>query len=196
MSARTVSINMDGTLGDYGNEPDQAGLDMNDMVADFDGTGVLNFGQPEETKDGQTGELLFVVCRSYPERQRPDLNSTDATPDPELQRASGGPTPTSSHMPLASSSQAPPTNIDDMFKTETGLDGPSDDEDEDSPAPQPKRRRETQDVPGGFTLADKDGETGRRKIRIEYITDKSRRHITFSKRKSGIMKKVSFSSSL
>lgn len=34
------------------------------------------------------------------------------------------------------------------------------------------------------------GESGRRKIRIEYITDKSRRHITFSKRKAGIMKKV------
>lgn len=33
---------------------------------------------------------------------------------------------------------------------------------------------------------------GRRKIKIEFITDKSRRHITFSKRKSGIMKKVSF----
>jgi hypothetical protein len=32
---------------------------------------------------------------------------------------------------------------------------------------------------------------GRRKIRIEYIEDKSRRHITFSKRKAGIMKKVS-----
>lgn len=32
---------------------------------------------------------------------------------------------------------------------------------------------------------------GRRKIKIEYIDDKSRRHITFSKRKAGIMKKVS-----
>lgn len=64
----------------------------------------------------------------------------------------------------------------------------------DSPAPASasKRRRETQDVPGGFTYVDKNGETGRRKIRIEYITDKSRRHITFSKRKAGIMKKVSW----
>lgn len=34
---------------------------------------------------------------------------------------------------------------------------------------------------------------GRRKIRIEYIEDKSRRHITFSKRKAGIMKKVTLS---
>ena len=30
----------------------------------------------------------------------------------------------------------------------------------------------------------------RRKINIEFIEDKSRRHITFSKRKAGIMKKV------
>lgn len=31
---------------------------------------------------------------------------------------------------------------------------------------------------------------GRRKINIEYIQDKSKRHITFSKRKAGLMKKV------
>lgn len=31
----------------------------------------------------------------------------------------------------------------------------------------------------------------RRKIDIKFIQDKSRRHITFSKRKAGIMKKVS-----
>lgn len=30
----------------------------------------------------------------------------------------------------------------------------------------------------------------RRKIEIKFIADKSRRHITFSKRKAGIMKKV------
>ena len=32
--------------------------------------------------------------------------------------------------------------------------------------------------------------TGRRKIKIEFIDDKSRRQITFSKRKAGLMKKV------
>lgn len=37
---------------------------------------------------------------------------------------------------------------------------------------------------------------GRRKIKIEFIQDKSRRHITFSKRKAGIMKKVRVSQSL
>ncbi|KAI9323520.1 hypothetical protein BX666DRAFT_1842846, partial [Dichotomocladium elegans] len=31
---------------------------------------------------------------------------------------------------------------------------------------------------------------GRRKIKIEFIEDRSRRHITFSKRKAGIMKKA------
>lgn len=35
--------------------------------------------------------------------------------------------------------------------------------------------------------------SGRRKIKIEYIEDKNRRHITFSKRKAGIMKKVNIS---
>jgi len=34
------------------------------------------------------------------------------------------------------------------------------------------------------------GDNERRKISIQYIKEKSRRHITFSKRKSGIMKKV------
>lgn len=42
----------------------------------------------------------------------------------------------------------------------------------------------------------KKGPSGRRKIKIEYIEDKSRRHITFSKRKAGIMKKVWFLLSL
>ena len=36
----------------------------------------------------------------------------------------------------------------------------------------------------------KDKRIGRRKINIEFIEDRSRRHITFSKRKAGIMKKV------
>ena len=66
----------------------------------------------------------------------------------------------------------------------------------DTPDGQPTKRSRhpsgvsQSDQPGGFTYLDKDGEPGRRKIRIEYISDKSRRHITFSKRKAGIMKKV------
>ncbi|WFD20842.1 transcription factor of the MADS box [Malassezia caprae] len=38
--------------------------------------------------------------------------------------------------------------------------------------------------------SEKDIQTGRRKIKIEYIDDDARRHITFSKRKAGIMKKA------
>ena len=37
---------------------------------------------------------------------------------------------------------------------------------------------------------DEKGGRERRKIDIKFINDKSRRHITFSKRKAGIMKKV------
>jgi pheromone receptor transcription factor len=37
---------------------------------------------------------------------------------------------------------------------------------------------------------DEKGNRERRKIEIKFITDKSRRHITFSKRKAGIMKKA------
>jgi pheromone receptor transcription factor len=44
---------------------------------------------------------------------------------------------------------------------------------------------------GVGTSGERDSHTGRRKIRIEFIEDDSRRHITFSKRKAGIMKKVS-----
>lgn len=42
----------------------------------------------------------------------------------------------------------------------------------------------------GNGLDDDDKDKGRRKIQIEYIEEKSKRHITFSKRKAGIMKKV------
>lgn len=45
--------------------------------------------------------------------------------------------------------------------------------------------------PGDSHAADpSEKKVGRRKIQIEFIEDKSRRHITFSKRKAGIMKKA------
>lgn len=47
---------------------------------------------------------------------------------------------------------------------------------------------DSEEEAGGTGRSEK--RAGRRKIRIEYIEDKSRRHITFSKRKAGIMKKV------
>ncbi|KDQ20963.1 hypothetical protein BOTBODRAFT_40971 [Botryobasidium botryosum FD-172 SS1] len=47
---------------------------------------------------------------------------------------------------------------------------------------------EDEDEDGAKVKVDK--KAGRRKIKIEFIQDKSRRHITFSKRKAGIMKKA------
>jgi hypothetical protein len=58
-----------------------------------------------------------------------------------------------------------------QFESNSGLLDDLEDTDEDIPRSGEKR-------------------SGRRKIKIEYIEDKSRRHITFSKRKAGIMKKV------
>jgi len=43
---------------------------------------------------------------------------------------------------------------------------------------------------GGDKSPHREKKAGRRKINIEFIDDKSRRHITFSKRKAGIMKKA------
>ncbi|KAG0280735.1 transcription factor of the MADS box [Linnemannia gamsii] len=65
---------------------------------------------------------------------------------------------------------------DDPFKQVQGdeLDDGDDDDDEDDGVKRPVNAKRA----------------GRRKIKIEYIQEKSRRHITFSKRKSGIMKKA------
>lgn len=52
-----------------------------------------------------------------------------------------------------------------------------------------KRQRQT--APDDDDDDDDKGGRERRKIEIKFISDKSRRHITFSKRKAGIMKKVS-----
>ncbi|KAK4687494.1 pheromone receptor transcription factor, partial [Tremellales sp. Uapishka_1] len=107
-------------------------------------------------------------------------------------------TPALSHqsMPPSATTTANQNNNADngMFSLhmESGLSGGDDDDDDEDDAPPVTKRTKPNhpDVPGGFTLVDKDGDSGRRKIRIEYITDKSRRHITFSKRKAGIMKKA------
>ncbi|KAF8889987.1 SRF-type transcription factor (DNA-binding and dimerization domain)-domain-containing protein [Gymnopilus junonius] len=80
-------------------------------------------------------------------------------------------------LPGAPSDQQPPPGppqvgddafINDHDAVESG--GDDDDDDEQKPK--------------------SDKKAGRRKIKIEFIQDKSRRHITFSKRKAGIMKKA------
>ena len=52
-----------------------------------------------------------------------------------------------------------------------------------------KRQRQSTAADDDDDDDDKPGRE-RRKIEIKFIQDKSRRHITFSKRKAGIMKKV------
>lgn len=64
----------------------------------------------------------------------------------------------------------PPPIVDDSSIAGSGIGGGEEDDSDGSGMP--------------------DKRSGRRKIKIEYINDKSRRHITFSKRKAGIMKKV------
>ncbi|KAL6858079.1 transcription factor of the MADS box [Amphichorda felina] len=60
-------------------------------------------------------------------------------------------------------------------------------------APAPESRGVKRQRPAPADDDDDDDEKGsreRRKIEIKFISDKSRRHITFSKRKAGIMKKA------
>ncbi|KAF9349836.1 hypothetical protein BGX26_011910, partial [Mortierella sp. AD094] len=89
-------------------------------------------------------------------------NQAQAADNAHLSTTNGGGVPDSNNSE---------DHIDKKFKIEIdGGDGDDDDDDDDE-APKSGKR------------------AGRRKIKIEYIEDKSRRHITFSKRKSGIMKK-------
>lgn len=82
--------------------------------------------------------------------------------------------PTSSTGNGEGNSNGSDQHLDKKFKVVHG-DGDGDDDEDDE---------DDEDAPKSGKRA------GRRKIKIEYIEDKSRRHITFSKRKSGIMKKV------
>lgn len=72
------------------------------------------------------------------------------------------------------SGAAPPaqTTVDSFIQDQEANDDVDDDDDDDGDGKKTEKK------------------AGRRKIKIEFIQDKSRRHITFSKRKAGIMKKV------
>lgn len=99
---------------------------------------------------------------------------------------------------------APPTIHFNAVNPEDGSDD-EDDDDDDGGASRPKKKTkkggaaagkakgeaaDPSDSAGG-SAANDEQEKGRRKIEIEYIQKKEKRHITFSKRKAGIMKKVS-----
>ncbi|QRV86452.1 SRF-type transcription factor (DNA-binding and dimerization domain) [Ceratobasidium sp. AG-Ba] len=100
----------------------------------------------------------------------PDLHTGSAAGLPATTGAPASSGPTSAGFTPASAT----AGGDDVFHQEDGEDAEDDDEEE-----------------GGR----KEKKAGRRKIKIEFIQDKSRRHITFSKRKAGIMKKASRSPS-
>ncbi|RUS13420.1 hypothetical protein BC937DRAFT_95361 [Endogone sp. FLAS-F59071] len=74
--------------------------------------------------------------------------------------------------PSNPSNHGSPMSSDDSPRRAKSDHDDIDDESDDDETPKPEKR------------------AGRRKIKIEYIDDKSRRHITFSKRKAGIMKKA------
>ncbi|KAG6890602.1 hypothetical protein C0995_006578 [Termitomyces sp. Mi166 len=78
-----------------------------------------------------------------------------------------GPAPSDPHGPAGQ----PTVGEDAFINDDAAVDSAGDDDDDDE---KPKT----------------DKKAGRRKIKIEFIQDKSRRHITFSKRKAGIMKKA------
>lgn len=98
----------------------------------------------------------------------PDLHTGTGTGLPATTGAPVSSGPTSGGFTPASA-----TGGDDVFHQEDGEDGEDDEDEEES---------------RGRKGAEK--KAGRRKIKIEFIQDKSRRHITFSKRKAGIMKKA------
>ncbi len=81
--------------------------------------------------------------------------------------------------------------------TMQGGGGDEDDDDDDDSDGEGNKRKGKSTSPGAKgkinVKGDQDSKTGRRKINISFIEDDARRHITFSKRKAGIMKKVSSS---
>lgn len=104
-------------------------------------------------------------------RQRTGLDiANPAVPDPQQQ-----PTPQSAQPPHHQQPHLPQGAVpeDGFINDQDAAESAGDDDDEEEKP--------------------KDKKAGRRKIKIEFIQDKSRRHITFSKRKAG-MRSPSFAS--
>jgi hypothetical protein len=125
------------------------------------GIGGLASSHHPDTADGEANNETAFVKTEQPQAQQSQLQAQSSA------------SPVHSNAPLLSilrrdSSASTPTL---QFESASGLLDDLEDSDDDMPRSGEKR-------------------SGRRKIKIEYIEDKSRRHITFSKRKAGIMKKV------
>lgn len=78
----------------------------------------------------------------------------------------------------------------DITDPSAGLDNPSPGDDLNGNDPRGIKRPRNSMAVDDDDDDDEKGGRERRKIEIKFISDKSRRHITFSKRKAGIMKKV------
>ncbi|KAH7908053.1 SRF-TF-domain-containing protein [Hygrophoropsis aurantiaca] len=100
-------------------------------------------------------------------RQRTGLDMPNPAVADPIQQQPGALQQPQSHLPGPQPGVPDDGFINDHDAAESGGD---DDDDEEKPKSEKK--------------------AGRRKIKIEFIQDKSRRHITFSKRKAGIMKKA------
>ncbi|WWD18834.1 hypothetical protein CI109_103289 [Kwoniella shandongensis] len=171
---RTVSITMEDYITD---SKDENGLDL-DMVHDFGAEG-LGVDMRDFTNHTEEGEESKEEILNEAELATTLVPQDQLTPQPPTSASGMGDVPSSAGV-----------DVDDMFQTETGLEGDDDEDDDGDVTEGPSGKRVRSNEAGGFTYVEKDGEPSRRKIRIEYISDKSRRHITFSKRKAGIMKKA------
>jgi len=86
-------------------------------------------------------------------------------------------------------SQHSPDSLAGLNKRQTP-DSPDDDEDEDDDDDEPDRKKQKGEGEKGAKKKKKAGGSGRRRIEIKFIENKSRRQVTFSRRKRGLMKKA------
>lgn len=140
--------------------------------------------------------LPSSASQPAPPGQAPD---NDSLLPPQPVAPSAGPS-------TAAPSPAPPTTrstrkaAPPIIAFDPSADGSDDDDDDDEGGPKKKRRaaagpkassaKGSGNEAGGSAGPVDPDDKGRRKIEIEYIQKKEKRHITFSKRKAGIMKKV------
>lgn len=150
-------------------------------------SGHLPLGQPYEPMAPQGAPWAFPVA-SMPGGQGSLSNAGGmmAMPPnfaPGLASGSGVPAPDPGHDEPTVSERQPPTRPPQP-PAENMSAPASAPQQQDQEAARANARRRAQ------ARSEKDSRTGRRKIKIEYIDDDARRHITFSKRKAGIMKKA------
>ncbi|CEQ41146.1 SPOSA6832_02849, partial [Sporobolomyces salmonicolor] len=148
------------------------------------------------------------VSPGYPP---PPSSSALAAPPSQSTAGPSTTTPSSSLLPALPVGSAPPSASTSTSQSQPSApresaflspiipfdpNAASDDDDDDDDGGSPKKKRRGPNAGNGGKSSGAEGsgagadEKGRRKIEIEYIQKKEKRHITFSKRKAGIMKKA------